>query len=86
MEMVNYKIDSLNINVINVNFMIENQKKTIRNLVKNYCGMMAIRAALEDRGETRKRVLISESAHGSNSATGTGCAWSHVDGADRKRK
>ena len=35
------------------------------------CGMMAIRAALQDRGDasTRKRVLVPESAHGTNPAT-----------------
>ena len=35
------------------------------------CGMMAIRAALEARGEgaTRTRVLVPESAHGTNPAT-----------------
>jgi glycine dehydrogenase subunit 2 len=35
------------------------------------CGMMAIRAAIEARGElaTRKRVLVPESAHGTNPAT-----------------
>ena len=36
-----------------------------------FCGMLAIRAALEARGEaeTRKRVLVPESAHGTNPAT-----------------
>ena len=36
-----------------------------------YCGMVAIRAAIEARGEaaTRKRVLVPESAHGTNPAT-----------------
>ena len=34
------------------------------------CGMMAIRAALEARGErARRRVLVPESAHGTNPAT-----------------
>jgi len=33
------------------------------------CGMMAIRAAIDDRGETRTRVLVPESAHGTNPAT-----------------
>ncbi|MEQ9814137.1 MAG: aminomethyl-transferring glycine dehydrogenase subunit GcvPB [Azospirillaceae bacterium] len=33
------------------------------------CGMMAIRAALEARGEKRTRVLVPESAHGTNPAT-----------------
>jgi glycine dehydrogenase subunit 2 len=34
-----------------------------------YCGMVAIRDALEDRGENRKRILVPESAHGTNPAT-----------------
>src|SRR5271157_5622098 len=36
------------------------------------CGMMAIRAAIEARGEaaTRRKVLVPESAHGTNPATG----------------
>jgi glycine dehydrogenase subunit 2 len=36
-----------------------------------FCGMVAIRAALEARGEAaaRKRVLVPESAHGTNPAT-----------------
>jgi glycine dehydrogenase subunit 2 len=36
-----------------------------------FCGMVAIQAALEARGEaaTRKRVLVPESAHGTNPAT-----------------
>lgn len=33
------------------------------------CGLMAIRAALEARGDKRKRVLVPESAHGTNPAT-----------------
>ena len=39
------------------------------------CGMMAIRAALEDRGDVRKRVLIPESAHGTNPATAAACGY-----------
>jgi len=39
------------------------------------CGMMAIRAALEDRGDARKRVLIPESAHGTNPATAAACGY-----------
>ncbi|MFV2091744.1 MAG: aminomethyl-transferring glycine dehydrogenase subunit GcvPB [Hyphomicrobiales bacterium] len=35
------------------------------------CGMMAIRTALEARGEARARVLVPESAHGTNPATAT---------------
>ncbi len=33
------------------------------------CGMIAIRAALEARGDKRQRVLVPESAHGTNPAT-----------------
>ena len=33
------------------------------------CGMLAIRAAIAARGETRLRVLVPESAHGTNPAT-----------------
>ncbi len=33
------------------------------------CGMMAIRAALEHRGDRRQRVLVPDSAHGTNPAT-----------------
>src|SRR5690242_12766001 len=33
------------------------------------CGILAIRAALEARGDTRKVVLVPESAHGTNPAT-----------------
>ena len=33
------------------------------------CGILAIRAALEARGERRSRVLVPESAHGTNPAT-----------------
>ena len=33
------------------------------------CGMMAIRAALAERGDVRARVLVPESAHGTNPAT-----------------
>jgi len=39
------------------------------------CGMMAIRAALEDRGDARKRVLVPESAHGTNPATAAACGY-----------
>src|SRR5262249_13437831 len=34
-----------------------------------YCGMVAIRDAIEDRGETRRRILVPEAAHGTNPAT-----------------
>ena len=40
------------------------------------CGLMTIRAALEDRGDTRARVLVPESAHGTNPATATLCGYS----------
>ena len=39
------------------------------------CGMMAIRAALEARGEQRSRVLVPESAHGTNPATAAACGY-----------
>ncbi len=40
------------------------------------CGMIAIRAALEARGErARRRVLVPESAHGTNPATGAECGF-----------
>jgi glycine dehydrogenase subunit 2 len=39
------------------------------------CGMMAIRAALEHRGDPRKRVLVPESAHGTNPATAAACGY-----------
>ncbi len=37
------------------------------------CGLMTIRAALEDRGDARARVLVPESAHGTNPATAAQC-------------
>jgi glycine dehydrogenase subunit 2 len=41
-----------------------------------FCGMMAIRAALDARGEThRRRVLVPESAHGTNPATAHQCGF-----------
>jgi len=42
-----------------------------------FCGMMAIRQALYARGEgeTRKRVLVPESAHGTNPATAVQCGF-----------
>ncbi len=39
------------------------------------CGLMAIRAALEARGDARKRVLVPESAHGTNPATAAMCGY-----------
>jgi glycine dehydrogenase subunit 2 len=40
------------------------------------CGMMAIRAALEARGDPRQRVLVPSSAHGTNPATAAACGYS----------
>ena len=42
------------------------------------CGMLAIKAALKARGEleTRKRVLVPASAHGTNPATAVQCGFS----------
>src|SRR5271170_6605238 len=39
------------------------------------CGVMAIRAALEARGDRRVRVLVPESAHGTNPATAATCRY-----------
>src|SRR5579862_8540952 len=39
------------------------------------CGMMTIRAALEARGDTRRRILVPESAHGTNPATAAICGY-----------
>ncbi|HXV25287.1 MAG TPA: aminomethyl-transferring glycine dehydrogenase subunit GcvPB [Alphaproteobacteria bacterium] len=39
------------------------------------CGVMAIRAALEDRGDKRQRILVPESAHGTNPATAAACGY-----------
>jgi len=39
------------------------------------CGIMAIRAALEHRGDKRKRILVPESAHGTNPATAAACGF-----------
>jgi len=39
------------------------------------CGMMCIRAAIEARGERRQRVLVPESAHGTNPATAAACGY-----------
>ena len=38
-------------------------------------GLMTIRAALEDRGDPRKRVLVPDSAHGTNPATAHACGY-----------
>jgi glycine dehydrogenase subunit 2 len=60
------------------------------------CGMMCIRAALDARGERRSRVLVPESAHGTNPATAAACGFAvepipadeegHVDVAALKAK
>src|SRR6185437_6830011 len=39
------------------------------------CGMLCIRAALDARGEARRRVLVPESAHGTNPATAAACGF-----------
>ncbi|WP_293948557.1 aminomethyl-transferring glycine dehydrogenase subunit GcvPB [Sneathiella sp.] len=39
------------------------------------CGVMAIRAAHEAKGETRLRILVPESAHGTNPATAALCGY-----------
>ena len=39
------------------------------------CGMLAIRAALDARGDDRKVVLVPESAHGTNPATAAFCGF-----------
>src|SRR5262249_48391754 len=39
------------------------------------CGILAIRAALEARGEKRARILVPESAHGTNPATAALCGF-----------
>ena len=39
------------------------------------CGLMCIRAALEDRGDAREVVLVPESAHGTNPATAAICGY-----------
>jgi glycine dehydrogenase subunit 2 len=42
-----------------------------------WCGLMAIRAAHEDKGEGhRRRVLVPESAHGTNPASAAMCGYS----------
>jgi glycine dehydrogenase subunit 2 len=39
------------------------------------CGMMTIRAALTARGDARRRILVPESAHGTNPATAATCGY-----------
>ncbi len=43
------------------------------------CGMLAIRAAHEERGDPRKVVLVPESAHGTNPATAAFCGYEVED-------
>ena len=38
-------------------------------------GLVAIRTALEDRGDGRRRVLVPESAHGTNPASAVACGY-----------
>jgi glycine dehydrogenase subunit 2 len=40
-----------------------------------FCGLMAIRAAHEAKGDARKRVLVPDSAHGTNPATTAACGY-----------
>ncbi len=39
------------------------------------CGIMAVRAALDARGDPRSRILVPESAHGTNPATAATCGY-----------
>jgi len=39
------------------------------------CGIMAIRAAHEAKGDPRRRILVPESAHGTNPATAAACGY-----------
>jgi glycine dehydrogenase subunit 2 len=39
------------------------------------CGLLAIRSALEARGDARKFILVPESAHGTNPATAAFCGY-----------
>jgi len=43
------------------------------------CGLLAIRAAIEASGETRTRILVPTSAHGTNPATASACGFSVED-------
>lgn len=51
------------------------------------CGVMAIRSALEARGESRSRILVPESAHGTNPATAALCGFtvSEIPATDEGR-
>ena len=50
------------------------------------CGMMAIKAALEARGEQRRVVLVPESAHGTNPATAALLGYRVEIGAGARRR
>src|SRR5690242_651703 len=39
------------------------------------CGIMTIRAAIEARGDRRQKILVPESAHGTNPATAAACGF-----------
>src|SRR4029450_13821932 len=39
------------------------------------CGIVTIREALRAKGDTRKRILVPESAHGTNPATAAACGY-----------
>ncbi|MBX6368270.1 MAG: aminomethyl-transferring glycine dehydrogenase subunit GcvPB [Rhodospirillales bacterium] len=39
------------------------------------CGIMTIRAAIEARGERRQKILVPDSAHGTNPATAAACGY-----------
>jgi glycine dehydrogenase subunit 2 len=41
-----------------------------------FCGLLTIRAALDDRREARRRILVPESAHGTNPASAAACGFS----------
>jgi glycine dehydrogenase subunit 2 len=43
------------------------------------CGLLAIRAAFQARGEDRRRILVPESAHGTNPATAALCGFTVED-------
>ncbi len=43
------------------------------------CGILAIRAAILARGETRTRILVAQSAHGTNPATAALCGFTVED-------
>jgi glycine dehydrogenase subunit 2 len=40
-----------------------------------FCGLITIRAAHDDHGEARRRVLVPESAHGTNPASAAACGY-----------